>query len=224
MAPPVRTFGHHRLRRVFQFAQPVQLIIKAPGDLELGIFNALSNNRQKLAWTTGANGWISVPAADYSTKTVLAMRTTPSKPSSIFATLPKTPLLHRKADMFLDLVFADVAEETLGSVRDGPKTRTKEEGFEARYYGSLFAHGERFRESESYLLPPSSYYPSPAIVSLGEDASSRGAHSWSKRCSGFKKPRRPTDPPKWNIFDSTNSIIRNGLATQKNLWALTEST
>jgi hypothetical protein len=123
------------------------------------------------------------------------------------------PVLRRKADMFLDLVFANMAEETLGSVRGGPKTRTKEEGFEARYYGLLFAQGERFREFGSYLLPTSSYYPSPAIVSLAKDPSSRGTYSWSKRCPGFKKQPRPTDPPKWNVFDDTNSIIRNGFAT-----------
>jgi hypothetical protein len=87
------------------------------------------------------------------------------------------PVLRRKADMFLDLVFANFAEETLGSVRGGPKTRTKEEGFEARYYALLFAQGERFRELGNYLLPTSSYYPSPAIVSLAKDASGRGAYS-----------------------------------------------
>ena len=122
-------------------------------------------------------------------------------------------VLRRKADMFLDLVFANMAEETLGSVRGGPKTRTKEEGFEARYYGLLFNQGERFRESGSYLLPTSSYYPPPVIVSLGRDASNRGAYSWSKRAPGFKKPPRPTDPPKWYVFDDTNSIIRNGFTT-----------
>jgi len=125
----------------------------------------------------------------------------------------KDPILRRKADMFLDLVFANMAEETLGSVRGGPKTRTKEEGFEASYYALLFAQGEKLGEIGNYLLPTSSYYPSPAIVSLGKDVKSRGTYSWSKRCPGFKKPPRPTDPPKWNVFDDTNSIIRNGFAT-----------
>lgn len=124
------------------------------------------------------------------------------------------PILRRKADMFLDLVFANMAEETLGSVRGGPKTRTKEEGFEAKYYALLFAQGEKVPELENYLLPTSSYYPSPAIVSLGKDASNRGVYSWCKRCPGFKKPPRPMDPPKWNVFDDTNSIIRNGFATR----------
>ena len=77
------------------------------------------------------------------------------------------PLLHRKADMFLDLVFANFAEETLGSVRGGPKNRTKEEGFEAIYYGLLFDQGTEIRERGNYVLPSSSYYPSPAIISLG---------------------------------------------------------
>jgi hypothetical protein len=123
------------------------------------------------------------------------------------------PLLRRKADMFLDLIFANMAEETLGSVRGGPKTRTKEEGFEARYYALLFAQGKRFREFGNYLLGTSTYYPSAAIVSIAKDADGRGAYSWSKRCPGFKRPPRPGDPPKWSVFDNTNSIIRNGFAT-----------
>jgi len=123
------------------------------------------------------------------------------------------PVLCRKADMFLDLIFTNMAEETLVSVRGGPKTRTKEEGFEARYYALLFAQGGRFREFGNYLLPTSTYHPSPAIVGLAKDANGRGTYSWSKRCPGFKKPPRPGDPPKWNVFDDTNSIIRNGFST-----------
>lgn len=123
------------------------------------------------------------------------------------------PVLRRKADMFLDLVFANFAEETLGSVRGGPKTRTKEEGFEARYYDLLFAQGQGYREFGSYLLPTSSYYPSPAIVSLAMDAVGRGAYSWTKRAPGFMKSPRPGDPQKLNVFDSTHSIVRNGFAT-----------
>jgi hypothetical protein len=60
------------------------------------------------------------------------------------------PILRRKADMFLDLVFANFAEETLGAVRGGPKTRTKEEGFEARYYALLFAQGGASRFHRCY--------------------------------------------------------------------------
>ena len=52
------------------------------------------------------------------------------------------PVLRRKAAMFLDLIFANMAEETMGSVRGGPKTRTKEEGFQAGYYALLFDQGK----------------------------------------------------------------------------------
>ncbi len=123
------------------------------------------------------------------------------------------PVLRRKAEMFLDLVFANMAEEIMGSVRGGPKTRTKEEGFEARYYALLFAQGRKLGEISNYLLGTSNYYPPPAIINLARDANGRGVYSWSKHCPGFKKLPRPGDPPKWNVFDDTNSIIRNGFST-----------
>ena len=47
-------------------------------------------------------------------------------------------LLRNKADMFLDLVFANMAEETLGVQRGGPKTRTKEGEFRSQTYARLF--------------------------------------------------------------------------------------
>ena len=122
------------------------------------------------------------------------------------------PILRRKADMFLDLVFANFAEETLGSVRGGPKSRTKEEGFEAIYYSLLFGQGEAWKRG-NYFLPTSSYHPSPAIVSLAGDASARGTYSWSKRCPGFNILPKEDDPPLWRVVDRDNSVIRSGFAT-----------
>jgi hypothetical protein len=127
--------------------------------------------------------------------------------------LAEDPVLRRKADMFLDLAFANFAEETLGSVRGGPKSRTKEEGFEAIYYGLLFEQGATFRERGNYFLPTSNYSPAPAIVSLARDASHRGAYAWSKRCPGFNTLPREGDAPGWRIVDRDNSMVRNGFAT-----------
>ncbi len=118
------------------------------------------------------------------------------------------PVLRRKADMFLDLAFANFAEETLGPVRGGPKTRTKEEGFESVYYGLLFDQGERYRKLGNYYFPTSSFYPSPAVVALARDAV-RGRYSWSKRCPGFFVSKEAD----WLSLDPERSIIRNGFST-----------
>ena len=122
-------------------------------------------------------------------------------------------VLRRKADMFLDLAFANFAEETLGSVRGGPKHRTKEEGFEARYYNLLFEPGETFRNLGDYMISTSSYYPSPVIASLARDASCRGAYAWSKRCPSFNT--LPKEGEERRSLDQDVSIIRNGFATPR---------
>ena len=121
-------------------------------------------------------------------------------------------VLRRKADMFLDLLFVNMAEETLGSVRGGPKSRTKEEGFEAGYYTLLFNQGTAWKNNGDYILPTSGYHPSPAIVELGELGSQRGVYGWSKRCPGFRRAARPGDPGKWKVFDNEVSMIRDGFA------------
>ncbi len=123
------------------------------------------------------------------------------------------PVLRRKADMFLDLVFANFAEETLGSVRGGPKSRTKEEGFEAIYYGLLFNQGAGFRARANYFCATSSYYPAPAIVALAREAGGRGAYAWSKRCPGFNALAQEDAAPEWRALDREHSLIRNGFAT-----------
>ena len=173
-----------------------------------------AKEQSKALWTTGTSGSISVLGRGYSWKTAPAMRITRSKPSSI-CDFAEESALRRKADMFLDLVFANFAEETLGSVRGGPKHRTKEEGFEARYYGLLFEQGKNFRNHGDYLLSTSSYYPSPVIVSLARDAGGRGAYSWSKRCPSFSTLPKQGDAPKVSSLDQDISIIRNGFATTR---------
>lgn len=130
-------------------------------------------------------------------------------------------VLHKKVDMFLDLVFANIAEETLRTQRSGPKTRTKEEGFRSRAYDLLFdSPGDTF-ELSNYLLPTSNYYPSPAIVSLAKDISTRGVYSFVKRAPGavaFGTTENKTTPivvqgSKWRTMDKDNMMVRNGFAT-----------
>jgi hypothetical protein len=123
-------------------------------------------------------------------------------------------LLREKADMFLDVVFANMAEETLGVQRGGPKTRTKEEEFRSRSYDLLFdAPGDRF-ELSNYILPTSSYYSPPAIVSLAKDLSTRGAYAFTKTAPGAVAHGTTAGPgSKWRTMDHENLMRRKGFAT-----------
>ncbi len=130
-------------------------------------------------------------------------------------------VLRRKADMFLDLVFANIAEETLGVQRSGPKTRTKEEDFRDRAYDLLFdSPGDTF-ELSNYQLPTSNYYPPPAIVLLAKDFKHRGVYSLAKTAPGAvaagttENKTTPTLVPrsKWRTMDKDNLMVRSGFAT-----------
>lgn len=115
------------------------------------------------------------------------------------------PILRRKADLFLDLAFANTAEECLGTVRGGPKHRTKDDDFSPAFYPFLFGVGDG---RCNYLLFTSGFYPSPISVSLARDASGRGTYSWSKRCPHFRAL-----PKESGSLTPDVSIIRNGFAT-----------
>lgn len=120
------------------------------------------------------------------------------------------PILRRKADLFLDLAFVNTAEECLGTVRGGPKHRTKDDGFSPAFYPFLFGLGDG---RCNYLLFTSGFYPSPISVRLARDASGRGAYSWSKRCPHFRALPNEGDPKEDRSLDPDVSIIRNGFAT-----------
>ncbi len=120
------------------------------------------------------------------------------------------PILRRKADLFLDLAFVNTAEECLGTVRGGPKHRTKDDDFSPAFYPFLFGVGDGGR---GYLLFTTGFYPSPVSVSLARDASSRGVYSWSKRCPHFSVLPPENDPKKDRVLAPDVSIIRNGFAT-----------
>ncbi len=131
--------------------------------------------------------------------------------------LCEDPVLRRKAGLFLDLVFANFAEETLGTQRGGPKTRTKEEHFRSAAYDLLFdAPGAEFTLSD-YLLSTSSYYPSPAIVSLAKEFRQRGTYSFVKRAPDAvvigSREHLAVPRSKWSTLDKTNTMTRVGFAT-----------
>jgi len=127
------------------------------------------------------------------------------------------PVLRRKADMFLDMVYANFAEETLGTQRGGPKTRTKEDHFRSGDYDLLFdAPGATFTLG-SYTLPTSNFYPSPVVVSLAKEFTRRGNYAFAKRAPDatalgtIENVKVPGS--QWSKIDNTHTMLRVGFAT-----------
>ncbi|MBI3882597.1 MAG: hypothetical protein HY301_21360 [Verrucomicrobia bacterium] len=134
-------------------------------------------------------------------------------------------ILRRKADMYLDLAYAVMAEETLLTTRGGPKSRVKVgheyDGGMAndRSYNTLFnSPGRTFTPLGENTLTTSSYYPPPAVVSLAKDTRGRGTHSFATRWPGpvaEGKGKRSGDPDGvlWRTLDPERSVLRCGFAT-----------
>jgi len=133
-------------------------------------------------------------------------------------------VLRKKADMYLDLVFANMAEETLLTTRGGPKSRVKvgheyDAAFSDGFYDQLFgAPGRTFVPVLEKVCRTSGYYPPPVIVSLARDTSTRGTYAFAKRWpgpvadGGGKRPPGESDRL-WRTFDPEKSILRYGFAT-----------
>ncbi|MFN0080827.1 MAG: hypothetical protein ACKVY0_30535 [Prosthecobacter sp.] len=134
-------------------------------------------------------------------------------------------VLRRKADMYLDLVYAVMAEETLLTTRGGPKSRVKvgheyDGGFaNERSYNTLFnAPGRTFLPLGENSVTTSSYYPPPAIVSLARDTKTRGSYSFTTRWPGPVAEgggRDDADPDGllWRTLDPHRSVLRCGFVT-----------
>lgn len=137
------------------------------------------------------------------------------------------PLLRKKADMYLDLTYANIAEETLLTVRGGPKSRCKvgheyDGGMSDRSYDALFGSpGRTFDARGSNPCATSDYYPSPAIVSLAKDTTTRGTYTFSKRWPGpiaadGGRGLANVDAEGeslWRKLDAEKSILRYGFAS-----------
>ncbi|MBI5686858.1 MAG: hypothetical protein HZC54_17460 [Verrucomicrobia bacterium] len=134
------------------------------------------------------------------------------------------PVLRRKADMYLDLTYAVIAEETLRTTRGGPKSRVKvgheyDGGFCDRGYDLLFnAPGRAFVPLGVGAQSTSNYYPPPAVVNLAKDTTGRGVYVFSKRwpgpvAQGGGKGAEDPDGPLWRTLDPERSVLRYGFAT-----------
>lgn len=96
------------------------------------------------------------------------------------------PVLRKKAEMFLNLYYAAVAEENIASGRGGAKMRTKNEHlyqpFDDRAYDLIFdAPGRTF---EPLSANPTDYYPPATVVDLAKDVTGRGPYASFKRVTG----------------------------------------
>lgn len=134
------------------------------------------------------------------------------------------PILRRKAEMYLDLTYAVMAEETLLTTRGGPKSRVKvgheyDGGMSDRGYDLLFnAPGRDYVPRGHAALTTSSYYPPPAIVNLATDTVGRGNYTFATRWPGpvaEGRGKSPTDPDGvlWRTLDPERSVLRYGYAT-----------
>lgn len=133
------------------------------------------------------------------------------------------PVLRRKAEMYLDLTYAVIAEETLRTTRGGPKSRVKvgheyDAGMCDRGYDLLFnAPGRTYEPLGDTTRGTSNYYPPPAVVNLARDTTGRGTYSFATRWPGpiAEGRGKRSDPAGvlWRSLDPEHSVLRNGFAT-----------
>lgn len=134
------------------------------------------------------------------------------------------PVLRKKADMYLDLTYAVMAEETLLTTRGGPKSRVKVDheydgGMSDRGYDVLFnAPGRTYVPLGVGAHSTSNYYPPPAIVNLAKDTTGRGMYAFAKRwpgpvAEGRGKSAEDPDGILWRTLDPERSVLRYGFAT-----------
>lgn len=134
------------------------------------------------------------------------------------------PILRKKAEMYLDLTYAGIAEETLLTTRGGPKSRVKvgheyDGGMSDRGYEALFnAPGRTFDPRGEGSLTTSSYYPPPVIASLAKDTKGRGTYVFTKRwpgpvVDGKTKDDEDAHGKLWQSLDPERSVFRYGFAT-----------
>ncbi len=134
-------------------------------------------------------------------------------------------VLRRKADMYLDLAYAVIAEETLLTTRGGPKSRVKvgheyDGGMSSeRSYNLIFnSPGRVFEPLGENTLTTSDYYPPPAILKLGQDTKTRGTYSFTTRwpgpvAEGGGRDNADPDGLLWRTLDPQRSVVRHGFAT-----------
>jgi hypothetical protein len=134
-------------------------------------------------------------------------------------------VLRRKAEMYLDLTFAVMAEETLLTTRGGPKSRVKVgheyDGAMAgeRNYNLLFGSpGRTFTPLGENTLTTSSYYPQPAIGALAQDTTGRGTYTFTTRwpgpvAEGGGRNESNPDGRLWRTLDPERSVLRCGYCT-----------
>lgn len=133
------------------------------------------------------------------------------------------PLLRRKTEMYLDLTYAVIAEETLRTTRGGPKSRVKvgheyDGGMSDRGYNVLFNAPGGVYLPLGDVRATSGYYPPPAVVKLAQDVTGRGTYSFATRWPGPVVPgqgKRTGDPDGvlWLSLDKERTVLRKGFAT-----------
>jgi hypothetical protein len=133
------------------------------------------------------------------------------------------PILRKKAEMYLDLTYAVIAEETLLTSRGGPKSRVKvgheyDAGTDRGYDVLFNAPGRTYVPLGVAAHSTSNYYPPPVVVNLARDTTGRGVHSFTTRwpgpvAEGGGKSANDPDGVLWRTLDPERSVLRSGFAT-----------
>lgn len=144
------------------------------------------------------------------------------------------PILSKKAEMVMDLHFANAAEESLLNTHGGPKSRTKNPmAYDATFRGHR-ANNLLFGVKEGFdltLVPQnmfgtSAYQVPPAVMDLANDSETRGSYAFIKRAPGpgvmsMANPRNPVEDDegnilgyKWFAFNPNKSMLRYGFVGQ----------
>lgn len=125
-------------------------------------------------------------------------------------------LLRKKAEMYLNLSYASMAEEMLLNSRGSSKSRYKNEapyvGIGNRVYNILFnSPGGIFNDRVATANLTSTYFPSPVVQALATDVQNRGVYSFKKRTPG--PATRKNVPVGTTLLDPEKSTVRYGFST-----------
>ena len=129
------------------------------------------------------------------------------------------PVLRAKAGMFLDLDFADYAQQQLRNVRGGAKSRSYPvESYDGRtdamtnFGNLLYGPPPAVRNNHILMLATSGYYPPKVIRSLALDPSGKGLLAYTSRWPGVAASGGWDENKNWHV-DPDRSVLNYTFST-----------
>ena len=131
--------------------------------------------------------------------------------------LVEDPALRRKTEMFLDVVWAEWAQEQLHGVRGGSKTRADgARPYDAMYWFAEFYMGGRgSAQTQSFTLLLSAYEFEPIHWHLALDREGRGEYAYVSRKPGEEEGvwPRPLGTERTMVCDTESRFLRYSWVT-----------